>query len=124
MGFSAALAFNPEASVPENKTNMTHAIDYVASGMVTHAVRNTTMNGFKLKEGDIIVAQDTNNQMMGQIREAAGLIVESDSDNSHAAISGLSLDIPVLLGAKNALAVLKSSAFVELDCENGIVSAN
>ena len=33
---------------------MTHAIDYVASGMVTHAVRNTTMNGFKLKEGDII----------------------------------------------------------------------
>ncbi len=53
-GFSAALAFNPDASVPENKTNMTHAIDFVASGMVTHAVRNTTMNGFKLKEGDII----------------------------------------------------------------------
>ncbi len=53
-GFSAALAFNPEASVPENKTNMTHAIDNVASGMVTHAVRDTTMNGFKLKTGDII----------------------------------------------------------------------
>ena len=53
-GFAAALAFNPEASVPENKTNMTHSIDNVASGMVTHAVRNTTMNGFKLKEGDII----------------------------------------------------------------------
>lgn len=76
------------------------------------------------KEGDIIVAEDTNNQMMEQIREASGLIVESDLDNSHAAIAGLSLDIPVLLGAKNALAVLKSSAFVELDCENGIVSAN
>lgn len=53
-GFSAALAFNPEASVSENKTNMVHAIDNVAAGMVTHAVRNTTMNGFKLKEGDII----------------------------------------------------------------------
>jgi len=53
-GFSAALAFNPEASVPENKTNMTHAIDNVKSGQVTYAVRNTTMNGFKLKEGDII----------------------------------------------------------------------
>ena len=53
-GFAAALAFNPEASVPENKTNMTHAIDNVASGQVTYAVRNTTMNGFKLKEGDII----------------------------------------------------------------------
>lgn len=53
-GFSAALAFNPEASVSENKANMIHAIDNVASGMVTHAVRNTTMNGFKLKVGDII----------------------------------------------------------------------
>lgn len=53
-GFAAALAFNPEESVPENKTNMTHAIDNVASGQVTYAVRETTMNGFKLKEGDII----------------------------------------------------------------------
>lgn len=53
-GFAAALAFNPECSVPENKTNMTHAIDNVASGQVTYAVRDTTMNGFKLKEGDII----------------------------------------------------------------------
>ncbi len=50
----AALQFNADASVPENKTNMTHAIDNVSSGQVTYAVRNTTMNGFKLKEGDII----------------------------------------------------------------------
>ncbi len=53
-GFAAALAFNSDGTVPENKTNMTHAIDNVASGQVTYAVRNTTMNGFKLKEGDII----------------------------------------------------------------------
>ena len=53
-GFAAALAFNPESSVAVNKTNMTHAIDNVTSGLVTYAVRNTTMNGFKLKEGDII----------------------------------------------------------------------
>lgn len=53
-GFAAALAFNPEASVPENKTNMIHAIGNVASGLVTYAVRDTTMNGFKLSKGDII----------------------------------------------------------------------
>ncbi|MCD8040915.1 MAG: DAK2 domain-containing protein [Clostridia bacterium] len=53
-GFSAALAFNPKESVPVNKTNMTHAIDNVAAGQVTYAVRDTTMNGFKLKQGDII----------------------------------------------------------------------
>ncbi len=53
-GIAAAIAFNAEESVPENKTNMTHAIDNVAAGQVTYAVRNTTMNGFTLHEGDII----------------------------------------------------------------------
>lgn len=76
------------------------------------------------KEGDIIVAADTNNHMMEQMRAASGLIVEADSESCHAAIAGLSLDIPVLIGAKNALGILKSSAFVELDCATGLVSAN
>ncbi len=53
-GFSAALAFDPDASVSENKANMIHMMDEVVSGQVTYAVRNTTMNGFKLKEGDIM----------------------------------------------------------------------
>lgn len=76
------------------------------------------------KVGDIIVASDTNNHMMEQMRAASGLIVEAESESCHAAIAGLSLDIPVMIGAKNALGVLKSSAYVELDCENGIVSSN
>lgn len=76
------------------------------------------------KEGDIIVAADTNNRMMEQMRAASGLIVEADSESCHAAIAGLSLDIPVLIGAENALDVLKSSAYVELDCESGLVCAN
>ena len=78
----------------------------------------------QFKAGDIIVAKDTNNSMMEQIRQASGLIVEAESESCHAAIVGLSLDIPVLIGASQALQFLKSSAFVELDAENGVVSAN
>ena len=73
------------------------------------------------KDGDIIVAADTTNEMMGQMRRASGLIVENEDTNSHAVIAGLSLDIPVLIAAKDAVQVLKSGAYVELDCENGIV---
>ena len=73
------------------------------------------------KDGDIIVAADTTNEMMGQMRRASGLIVENEDANSHAVIAGLSLDIPVLIAAKDAVQVLKSGAYVELDCENGIV---
>ena len=57
-GFSAALEFNPEASAEENKTNMIHALDNVKAGQVTHAVRTTTLNGFSIKEGDIIGLDD------------------------------------------------------------------
>ena len=53
-GFAAALEFNPEASAEENKTNMIHALDNVKAGQVTRAVRDTSMNGFAIKEGDII----------------------------------------------------------------------
>lgn len=76
------------------------------------------------KAGDIIVAKDTNNDMMEQIRQASGLIVEAEDMNCHAAIVGLSLDIPVLIRAEHALEFLKSSAYVELDAEHGVVSAN
>lgn len=53
-GFSAALAFNPDISVDENKANMIHALDAVNVGQVTYAVRNTKLYGFDLKVGDIM----------------------------------------------------------------------
>ena len=53
-GFAAALAFNPELPVDENKTNMIHALDTVVVGQVTYAVRDTKVNGFDLKVGNVI----------------------------------------------------------------------
>ena len=53
-GFAAALSFNPELSVDENKANMIHSLDTVTVGQVTYAVRNTKVNGFDLKIGDIM----------------------------------------------------------------------
>ena len=53
-GFAAALAFNPDLPVDENKANMIHALDSVTVGQVTYAVRNTKLYGFELKIGDIM----------------------------------------------------------------------
>ena len=53
-GFAAALAFNPDLPVDENKANMIHALDTVTVGQVTYAVRNTKLYGFELKVGDIM----------------------------------------------------------------------
>ncbi len=53
-GFAAALAFNPELSVDENKANMIHSLDSVTVGQVTYSVRNTKLYGLELKVGDIM----------------------------------------------------------------------
>lgn len=76
------------------------------------------------KEGDIIVLPETSNDIMDELRQASGIIVENEGHNSHAGIVGLSLDIPVILGAANATEILKSGAVVTMDAEKGIVSSN
>ena len=53
-GISAAIAINPELSVEENKSNVEETIKNVISGSVTYAVKSTSIDGFKLKEKDII----------------------------------------------------------------------
>ncbi len=53
-GFAAALAFNPDLPVDENKANMIHSLDTVTVGQVTYAVRNTKLYGFDLNIGDIM----------------------------------------------------------------------
>lgn len=62
--------------------------------------------------------------MLSKIKLASGIIVEEDDINCHAAIVGLSLDIPVILGAKNATQILKSGTVVTIDGERGIVCCN
>lgn len=53
-GISAAIRIDPELSIDENKANVDETIKGVISGSVTYAVRSTSIDGFKLKEGDII----------------------------------------------------------------------
>ena len=53
-GISAAIAINPEQSIDENKFNVEETIKNVISGSVAYAVKSTSIDGFKLKEGDIM----------------------------------------------------------------------
>lgn len=76
------------------------------------------------KAGDIIVIGETSNRIMAQLRTASALIIEKDGMDSHAAVVGMSLDIPVILGAVNATQLLKQGAFVTVDGQRGIVYAN
>lgn len=73
------------------------------------------------KQGDILVIPQTSNNILSLLKKASGIVTEAEGLNSHASIVGLSLDIPVLVGAKNATAILKSSTNVTLDTTRGVV---
>jgi uncharacterized protein len=57
-GISALLAFDPEAGIDENCERMVAAIATVRAVEVTHAVRDTTVNGHDIKVGDVIAVVD------------------------------------------------------------------
>ncbi len=53
-GISALSMFNPEISLEENITEMENARQNVQSGSLTYAVRDTSLDGVQVKEGDFI----------------------------------------------------------------------
>ena len=78
----------------------------------------------KFKHNDILVISKTSNNILSLLKNAAGIVTEEDGLGSHAAIVGLALDIPVIVGARNATNILKSGTIVTLDAERGVVSNN
>ena len=57
-GISALLAFDPTASLDENAERMLAAIATVHAVEVTHAVRDTSVNGHDIKTGDVLAVVD------------------------------------------------------------------
>lgn len=53
-GISALLAFDENSDFEENANRMNKALENVKSAQITFSVRDTEMNGKKIKEGDII----------------------------------------------------------------------
>ena len=75
----------------------------------------------KFRAGDIVVVEQTTNEMVHKLKDAAGIITETGDLYSHAAVVGMTLEIPVITSARNATRILKSGTFVTMDAEQGIV---
>ena len=66
MGIGAVIAFNPEASVEENREAMTAAAEQVKTGQITFAVRDTVFEDKEIKEGDIIGIHNGRIEVVGK----------------------------------------------------------
>lgn len=74
------------------------------------------------QKGDILVTHETNNDFLPYIKKASALIVEVDeSENNHAEIVGKALDIPVIVGAKGAIDMVRNGVLITVDSKKGFV---
>ena len=89
------------------------------SGRARVAQNAKDINDFN--PGEILVASSTNAQFVDIIRQASGIITEEDDLTSHAAVIGLRLGIPVIVGFKNATEVIREGAILTVDAKRGIV---
>ncbi|CAG9611439.1 Pyruvate kinase [Bacillus rhizoplanae] len=72
-------------------------------------------------EGSILVTTSTDKDMIPAIEKAAALVVEEGGLTSHAAVVGVTIGIPVIVGVETATAILKNGQEVTVDAARGIV---
>lgn len=72
-------------------------------------------------EGAILVTTGSDRDMMPAIEKCAGIITEEGGLTSHAAVVGLSLGIPVIVGVEDAMKLIKHGNDITMDAESGVI---
>ena len=103
----------------------------MGSGVGNHSVargtacvcRTSEEIAAKFTPGCVLVVPGTNNDMLPWIREAAAVVTVEGGLNSHAAIVGLTLDKPVIVGAFSATENIKDGQLIAVDSAHGTVQS-
>lgn len=73
----------------------------------------------KVQEGDIVVAYGTDRDMIPALEKAAGIVTVEGGLTSHAAVVGLNLGIPVIVGVDRIFELLKDGQDITIDGSKG-----
>ncbi len=121
------------AGVPIGKVGTTNLIkvhvvsDIIANGI---GIGSKNLSGIarivrepsdEFNQGEIFVGRFTDIEYMDKICKASAIIVEEGGLTGHAAIVGVSLGIPVIVGADGILDKLNSGEQISIDVQRGIV---
>lgn len=95
----------------------------LGQGSITGRARvvHNAMDASNFNSGDILVASRTGVDFVEAIRKASGIITEDESLTSHAAVIGLRLGVPVILGVNSATQIIKDGAILTLDMQRGLI---
>ena len=83
-GMAALVSYDPEADCDANKVAMSQALEHLVQGEVTHAVRDTTADGFEISDGDWLgLAEGKIVAVESDAIAAASGVVDSLAEDDH-----------------------------------------
>jgi len=94
--------------------------DKSVTGKVT-VIADMERDLHKLREGDILVAGSIDKEMVPLVEKASAFIVEEGGTTSDAAIVGIALGKPVIVGVRNAVKLLRDGQLVTMDTVRGLI---
>lgn len=79
------LGYNPDADLEDNQAAMEENLAAVKSGQVTHAIRDTELDGFDIKEGNFMGIVDgtikvTDADLLKTAEETVQAMLDDDSE--------------------------------------------
>lgn len=92
-----------------------------ASASGTAYLASTAAEALKLDSGQILVTQDTDENFIPAIKRAVAVITEKGGLTSHAAIAGIEMGIPVVVGVEGAFGKINSGQFITVDALRGLI---
>jgi len=84
-------------------------------------VSNKADEILKIEEGDVLVTQSTDAEIVPAMEKASAVITEEGGLTSHAAVVALTLGIPCIVGTADATKTLKSGQVVTVDARTGAI---
>ncbi len=83
-GIAALLAFNPDHSQEENQLAMKEALSHVKTGQITFAIRDTSIDGFTIQNGDFMGLEDGKIKVLdkNKLQAAKNLLIKIIDEDS------------------------------------------
>lgn len=75
----------------------------------------------KVVEGDILVTIGTDKEYIPAMEKASAIITEEGGLTSHAAVVGISINVPVIVGIDDVMKLIDDETIVTIDTSSGIV---
>ncbi|GAF39112.1 pyruvate kinase [Agrilactobacillus composti DSM 18527 = JCM 14202] len=90
----------------------------VGKAVVANSAKEAVDNAV---DGGILVTKTTDKDYLPAIEKSSALVVETGGLTSHAAVVGIAMGIPVVVGAENATSLIKDGEVITVDSRRGVI---